>query len=317
MTLQEKLTPLNLNTQKQQFLKNQHYNPQFIYPQPLEPATLTKYGLPQKKFLLIAKNYLSKHPLEKKLAAKTNAPALSKEEIEAAIFSLCERINLAPPEIVYSDKLITRLAVVKNRLIINSRPTSKLTAENLPVLLAHELQTHYLRYINQTKQSFKAEKRVDYLRTEEGLAILTGSFYGQDLDFRAICALYCGVELAQRASFSEVFTWFSQQFSLSFNKAWAKTMRLKRGLTDTSMPGGFSKDLIYLEGLIEVIDYLLNPDNQWQYLYLGKIACSTATNYQHIAKWENLSYPDFLPHRLADFLSWAQACKLELVPPQF
>lgn len=316
MTLQEKLTPLNLNSEKQKFLKNQHYNPQFIYPQPLEQTTLTKYGLPQKKFLILAKNYLNKHPLKKKPADEANSSALSKEEIEEAIFSLCKKINLVPPEIVYSNKLITRLAVVKNRLIINSRPTSKLTAQNLPILLAHELQTHYLRYANQAKQSFPAEKRVDYLRTEEGLAILTGSFYGQDLNFSVICALYCGVELAQRSSFSEVFAWFSQQFSLNFNQAWAKTMRLKRGLTDTGVPGGFSKDLIYLEGLIEVIDYLLNQDNQWQYLYLGKIACETATSYQHLANWENISYPDFVPHRLADFLSWAQACKLELVSPQ-
>lgn len=316
MTLQEKLTPINLNTEKGKFLKNQQYNPQFIYTENIKREILTKYGLPQEKFLTIAKNYLQRQPSLAQKKTHFSAPALSSREIEAEIFSLCEKINLPPPEIVYSEKLITRLAVVKNRLLINSSPTSKLTAKNLPILLAHELQTHYLRYCNQQKQNFPAEKRINYLRTEEGLAILTGSFYGQKLNFSAICALYCGVALAQRASFSEVFAWLSKQFSLSTNEAWAKTMRLKRGLADTGKPGGFSKDLIYLEGIIEVIDYLLKPTSEWRYLYLGKIACRTAANYRHLAKWENLSYPDFVPHRLDDFLSWAQACKLELVSPQ-
>jgi len=50
------------------------------------------------------------------------------------------------------------------------------------------------------------------------------------------------------------------------------TIRQKRGLTDTSHPGGYSKDLVYFAGMIEVWRWLKERNFNPSDLYFGKIS---------------------------------------------
>lgn len=259
MSLLAKLTPTNLASEKAKFSSDYNYNPQFIYAEPILPAKLQKYGQTKPAMVQLAQAYLAAHPLPTASSPEDTTP-ITANQVQQEVLALCQRLRIKPPQIIFSNQLITRFVVLQDKLIINNSPLSKFSQETLPALLAHELQTHYLRFYNQQQQSFASQKRIDYLRTEEGLAILVGSFYKPQLNFSAICALYIGVDLAQKASFSQVFAYFSQN-GLGFNQAWAKTMRVKRGLEDTSQPGGLTKDLVYLEGVWEVCDYLLYPNS--------------------------------------------------------
>lgn len=313
MSLLAKLTPTNLASEKAKFSNDYNYNPQFIYAEPILPAKLQKYGQTKPAMAQLAQAYLAVHPLSTAPSPEDTTP-ITANQVQQEVLALCQRLRIKPPQIIFSNQLITRFVVLQDKLIINNSPLSKFSQETLPALLAHELQTHYLRFYNQQQQSFASQKRIDYLRTEEGLAILVGSFYKPQLNFSAICALYIGVDLAQKASFSQVFAYFSQN-GLGFNQAWAKTMRVKRGLEDTSQPGGLTKDLVYLEGVWEVCDYLLAPNSSLLDLYLGKISWQQAAFYHQQANLKAMRYPEFVPHRLQDFLSHVRSCKLELAPP--
>jgi hypothetical protein len=72
-------------------------------------------------------------------------------------------------------------------------------------------------------------------------------------------------------------------------------IRVKRGLTDTSVPGAFSKDQVYFRGVVSMLDWLEKNDYDARPLYLGKIAT------QDLAKAKSMStavqllkFPKFL-----------------------
>ena len=66
------------------------------------------------------------------------------------------------------------------------------------------------------------------------------------------------------------------------------TFRQKRGLTDTSKPGGYSKDLVYFEGLVDVYNWLKKNNFDITDLYIGKLST------QDVEKAKNLN-PNFQP----------------------
>ena len=206
MSLLAKLTPTNLASEKAKFSSDYNYNPQFIYAEPILPAKLQKYGQTKPAMVQLAQAYLAAHPLPTASSPEDTTP-ITANQVQQEVLALCQRLRIKPPQIIFSNQLITRFVVLQDKLIINNSPLSKFSQETLPALLAHELQTHYLRFYNQQQQSFASQKRIDYLRTEEGLAILVGSFYKPQINFSAICALYIGVDLAQKASFSQVFAY--------------------------------------------------------------------------------------------------------------
>lgn len=71
-------------------------------------------------------------------------------------------------------------------------------------------------------------------------------------------------------------------------------IRVKRGLEDTSVPGGYYKDQVYLEGIVNILQDRKNLD--FHGLYCGKISLEDMKK-PHIAKKmkkENLTLPPFM-----------------------
>jgi hypothetical protein len=311
MSLVSTFMPLNLEDEKTKFRLNPQYNPQFIYPRPFNPSVLTRYGLPQEHFLTIATNYLSKHPSTSTLPPDQ---ILSPDQITTAINDLFTRLNLPPVPVVFSPHRPSRISFYHGQLLI--RTHAQFTVAALTASLAHEIQTHYLRAYNQKRQTFPPAKPSIYLRTEEGLAILNSNFYKPAPQFTTICRSYLGVHLAQKLSFSELFAYRQKVFKQhTWEINWHSTLRLKRGLQDTSQGGGFTKDIVYLEGLVAVYDFLLQDGNQFTDLYWGKIATQQIPALKDQAVTAGLIYPEFVPDRLVDFRRYVHSCKLELESP--
>ncbi len=276
MTLLQKLTPSNLLEEKEKFLSDNSYNPQFIYPEEVAKEKLYKYGHPKKEYLELAQEILDKaffHRNEADLFM-LEGRELSQDEVDQKIQSFLEMHDLQRRyDVVWSGSFVSRTSITKNS--IKLRLPVDFRQEGLLGMLYHEIGTHALRRINYEEQPwFRKKKKYgfsDYLITEEGLASLHALIpHSYKLAFGQAIR-YLAVKHAQNHSFAE--TWhFLGKYIQDPNRRWVVTFRQKRGLTDTSQAGGYVKDLVYFQGLVEICRWLQKNSFDLPSLYYGKLA---------------------------------------------
>ncbi len=139
-------------------------------------------------------------------------------------------------------------------------------------LIVHEINTHAIRAENGHKMPLKLFKVgfPGYLETEEGLAAYNE--YKAGLLSPKILRMYAGrvlaVHMSLKNSFSYVYNSLLEYFTK--NDAWTLTLRAKRGLKDTSKPGAFTKDHLYLKGFLRVKQHA-ESGGDLKKLYVGKI----------------------------------------------
>jgi uncharacterized protein (TIGR02421 family) len=136
-------------------------------------------------------------------------------------------------------------------------------------LLHHEVGTHVLTYVNGAAQPLRqlALGLAGYDELQEGLAVLSEYLVGglDPLRMRLLAARVVaahGVE--QGAEFVETFRTLSAEHGFSKAGAWDIATRVHAS-------GGFTRDLIYLRGLVGLIE-LLRGGQPLEPLYVGKIA---------------------------------------------
>lgn len=310
MSLLESLIPLNLESEESKFRQDQTYNPQFVYSRVFTSKLLTGNGLPRADYLALAEKYLKK--IAPTLPKQAKIKALAPRRVSQITRDLFRQLGLNPP-IIHWRKMLS-IAKRKNETLI--------FAKNLPMsesmlkgVLAHEVQTHLLRSHNQALQTLPRSLPSAYSRAEEGLASLNSKFVRQNFDFRTSCYRYLACNWSQQASFAEVFARLRDRGQFDFNRAWYFTLRAKRGLQDTSQPGGFTKDIVYWEGTLQVLDWLLEPENKLADLYLGKISLAQVPEYRSRARREDLIYPTFITQQ-AEYLDFLGSCKQQLAQLQ-
>ena len=85
--------------------------------------------------------------------------------------------------------------------------------------------------------------------------------------------LHCvAIYLAQRLSFSDVFSELMSTYHVDNTMAWNICVRAKRGLANTVQPIAFTRDSVYYAGYRLVKEYLdKEKDAGLKQLYVGKI----------------------------------------------
>ena len=171
----------------------------------------------------------------------------------------------------------------------------KFSFREVNALRAHEIETHALRSQNGYQQSCKLLGYMGlpgYLPTEEGLATLmeelTGNISTRRL--RSICIRAIAAYLAQTKSFYEVFDIIHKKYHFSIHSAYVITRRIKRGLADTSGPGGFMKDHVYFQGRLEV-EKFIKDGGDIRLLF----ACKIGIQHIPLIKRGILKKPTILP----------------------
>lgn len=293
MSLINDLIPLNFVEEKNKFLETQDFNPQFVYQRSFSKKELGKYGLAKKEYLELARKIIAKS-LDKntpKDLLDKKGRILTKEEVEAEILKFLQAHDIEKRySIIWSETFTSRTTV--NSRQIKLRLPCSIREEDLSGLIYHELGTHVLRRINNEKQAwYKNKKKFDlqeHLFTEEGLAV-THSLIPKKNKLAYTAALhYWATDLAQNQSFLELFN-FLKPYTPNPEKAFSITFRKKRGLTDTSQPEiGLTKDLVYFEGFVDTIKFLIEKNFPLEELYYGRIA------YQDIMKVVSIN-PTFKP----------------------
>jgi len=145
--------------------------------------------------------------------------------------------------------------------------------EEILSLAVHEVETHIYRRENGVRQNFPglfSEGFGGPPTTEEGLALFNESQYNYDpRRLNIACARTLAVHYAKNRPFFYIFDKL-RNYGIPDTYAWAATLRAKRGLSDTSRPGGFNKDHHYLKGYLEIKRFIENGGNL-ESLYIGKL----------------------------------------------
>lgn len=154
--------------------------------------------------------------------------------------------------------------------------------QRLKGLLDHEIGTHFLRAYNEhTRRGLPmahtidgpegAQRRVSALQdleTEEGLATLNTHYSAKNKVLWSPALSYVVQARSRDVGFTALFMEL-KQFIPSAASRWAFCMRSKRGLRDTSQPGGMAKDKVYLQGALKILMHRRELD--FTVLHSGKI----------------------------------------------
>jgi len=154
-------------------------------------------------------------------------------------------------------------------------PEVETSAERIKKTIVHEVMTHALRTENGYStgyDTFGKPNLIEYLDTEEGLALYNEEIYGvlRDIDIKRKAAqVYC-VYLSETMSFREIFNALSAVYPK--RNTFSTVLRVKRGLSDTSKLGGYYKDVSYIRGFLKVRRFL--KDNKVGWACLNRLGYS-------------------------------------------
>jgi uncharacterized protein (TIGR02421 family) len=188
---------------------------------------------------------------------------------------------------------VSLVAVSPSKRSMVIRDTAKFSENDIKSLLAHEIGVHVLRAMNGYRQHYKifgSDAIPGYLATEEGLAMIHEQKVNALTNnrLRRMAGRVIAADTALKGGFRDVFNELSKHFTPK--DAFALTVRVKRGLKDTSAVGGFIKDHVYLEGKLALEDFVAHGGKLTQ-LYAGKIGL------EHIGLVEQgiIEQPAWLP----------------------
>lgn len=207
---------------------------------------------------------------------------LTKAEVRSEILQHLHRRNIMWVRVRLVDTMVSRLSISIGATIkINILSTADIRRDELQALLAHEIDTHLLRYLNGAKKwrNIFRTGTSKYLRDEEGLAIYNaiqagGSNIAVTSDIKSIYYKYYLCHLAQSMNFVGLVWYINQIKEKSLSKSAFKTaMRFKRGIMDTSKVHSwalFSKDKLYLEWYQKISQWV-SKGGDISKLMIGKI----------------------------------------------
>ena len=178
---------------------------------------------------------------------------------------------------------IVGMLVSRGQLYIGS--SFKVPKRRIKALINHEVGTHVLTYYNGKMQSFgqMSSGFADYDELQEGLAVLSEYLVGglTNNRLRTLAArVIAGRAVTEGMTFEETYHTLTSEYNASPEQAFQITARAYQG-------GGCTKDIIYLRGLIKLIDYLQHG-GELEPLYVGKIG------FKHIPLIQELRIRDII-----------------------
>jgi len=255
-------------------------------------ASQELYGIVDEALLEKAKQYLIDNPIQEDKSKKVGAKQIIKD------FELVLQQNRLSNWKIRTSENVRSISIDPRKRNIFIKSTSKRSKNHLKALLIHEIGTHVYRYENGALQDYKIFKRgtANYLETEEGLAIYNQKKLGLNLGLKDVWPTYLVIAIyyAQSMSFLELFNFLQKEYGLSNHKAWSACFRAKRGMSDTSLAGGLTRDAIYFRGYLKLVDYLSeDTENRTKSLYAGKISIADIKYLEYLPDWK-VKYLNFV-----------------------
>lgn len=178
------------------------------------------------------------------------------------------------------------------------REDAKFDPVRVDALIKHEIETHILIAENGAHQPYTLFRRgcAGYLDTQEGLATYNQNrVYGPNHEKRYNPPRnLLGVDFGIGHSFAETRKYLQEELGYDSEKALMQTVSIKRGLSDTSQSGAFTKSVVYFRGLRTIEKYVRDGGNLSR-LYIGRIALEDLSLIEEISDLHPpLLLPEFL-----------------------
>ncbi|MEQ2306488.1 hypothetical protein AMECASPLE_008788 [Ameca splendens] len=299
------IKPSNVEKEKDKFFKsNFNYNPQFEYSNPVSAVILARHNNASDHFLTQAVNImelaLERYGSYEMFEQLTGGNLLTKSRIWSSVKRYMEKEGCVGEIVVQvTDDLLSRASMT----VVNGRPTMTINTSSarehwLEGMLRHEIGTHYFRGINNCQQPWSSSvgRKKHNLKplnpTEEGLASIHSVLFRKDPTLWRAALLYYTVYQARHMSFSQLFHNLGH-FVQDPNTRWDYCVRAKRGQTDTALPGCFSKDQVYLEGILKILRNRDKIDFP-MLMALGKVSFEDVDRLKPLGQMENVRIPHFM-----------------------
>ncbi|XP_022092079.1 uncharacterized protein KIAA0895-like isoform X2 [Acanthaster planci] len=294
------ITPDNVEQEKRKFFdSNFDYNPQFTYRSAPSAGILERYSKANDRLIKSATQIfratLQRFKTYKQFEAATGGRAISVSQFTAKFQQYLAQEGLTNKVALnLSDSLVARalMSRTNGRPTLNARPNA-LRSQWSDGLLRHEIGTHYIRSANNREHPWNTMKgRKKYglsplNPTEEGIASIHSILLRKEPFLWRSAMLYYTTYMASRLSFADLFKDL-ETYMKDPEIRWDYCLRAKRGQSDTSKPGCFNKDQVYLEGALRVLRY--RRDIDFHSLYkLGKVALE---DVDHLKAMVNLGSGD-------------------------
>ena len=249
--------------------------------------------------------YLNIDKLNIDMGAKYDLPATSvqkrmKEEVD-------KMFGEDAPEVII-DKEVSSKAIAGRRRI-RIRESALFSDMDIDQLVHHEAFIHVATSINghnQPKMKILAASHPGTTKTQEGLAVFAEFITGHlDLDrLRRLSDRIIAVQMAiDGADFIEVYRFYKEKNTRK-EDAFENTRRVFRGGVIT---GGspFTKDIVYLDGLLNVHNFLRTVVSEGRadllpLLFVGKLDIADMAELVEFKKMGLISDPKYLPPWIKD-----------------
>ncbi|XP_060074501.1 putative tyrosine carboxypeptidase MATCAP2 [Ylistrum balloti] len=302
------IKPANEKAEKERFLRAKcQYNPYFIYKFPADAEVLERVSVASDKFLpqaiLIMERAIDQYGSYENFEADTGGQIISRGQINNLVQRYLKKEDIEKEIVVnLTEELLSRGSMTRHK----GKPQLNVRVSNLREywvegLLRHELGTHYVRSYNNKFQpwyNWKVRKELDMLPlnpTEEGLASLHSVLFRRNPCLWRSALLYYTVYKASKLSLKDLFKDLGR-FVNDQHVRWDYCIRAKRGQIDTSTPGAFSKDQVYLSGALQILKYRRQIDFQMM-MRLGKVAYQDIDRLKGYADLEGTRVPTFMEDR--------------------
>jgi uncharacterized protein (TIGR02421 family) len=178
---------------------------------------------------------------------------------------------------------------------------AQVPVDRVDAALAHEIGTHVLTCHNGRQQPFQELRcgMAGYEPLQEGLAVLAEYLSGQlgAGRLRQLAGRVLAVRMVSDGTgFIDTFRVLHKEQGFGAKAAFMITMRTFRG-------GGYTKDAVYLRGLVKLLDHLAQG-HDLQTLYLGKVAQQYLPLIEEL-RWRRILAPPALLPRLFTLLETA------------
>lgn len=215
------------------------------------------------------------------------------QEAIAKFQKVFEEYGLSAWKAKIKDNMVADcIAGKNNRLFIKKGAT--FTEGRIKSLIVHEIETHILTAENGKLQPYEIFNRglAGYLTTQEGMAMYNVETQRREPFDKNIKALahVIAIDAALKGSFSETFHALLN-LGIPKKQAFRSVVKAKRGFSDTSQPGAFTKDYIYYRGYKEVKNFIENG-GELRDLYIGKYSIS---DVETVKKVPGIIKPAFVP----------------------
>ncbi|PIR52546.1 hypothetical protein COU76_05830 [Candidatus Peregrinibacteria bacterium CG10_big_fil_rev_8_21_14_0_10_49_10] len=228
----------------------------------------------------------------------TETVLLSSEEAKVLLTQALERYSLHDWDVSVRPRLVADCTVGGNKVYL--REGARFEPLHIEALIAHEIETHILTAENGAHQAYMLFRNgcANYLDTQEGMAIYNqnrvyGPFHEKRYNPpRNLLGLAFGLE----HSFAKTREYLEEELGYDPEKALHQALAVKRGLRDTTEPGGFTKSVVYFRGF-RAIEHFVASGGDLTLLYVGRIALE---DLKLIGEMEDLEPPLLLPSFLRE-----------------